>query len=115
MSHSAENDARLCCVHCRTHDGPHDPDDHQEPCEWCACTYCGHQHTSDGCVGDPTPSDLWAGVTPSVCDCDRTFSPEPTTHVRQTYEPCVTDANGNCTRWSHDHSRVLPPAEKGGE
>lgn len=26
-------------------------------------------------------------------------------HVRNTYEPCVLDSGGNCTRWSHDHNR----------
>lgn len=31
---------------------------------------CGHIHTEDGCTGEPTPSDLWAGVTPSACDCE---------------------------------------------
>ena len=61
----------LCCPHCLAHDGPHGRDDHQEPCEWCACTDCGHQHTPEGCVGDQTPSDLWAGVLVAACDCDR--------------------------------------------
>jgi hypothetical protein len=23
------------------------------------------------------------------------------------YEPCVIDRDGNCTRWSHDHSAGL--------
>lgn len=34
------------------------------------CDDCGHTHTPTGCVGGPTPSDRWAGVTPAVCDCD---------------------------------------------
>lgn len=34
------------------------------------CADCGHIHTSHGCTGEPTPSDLWAGVSPAVCDCD---------------------------------------------
>lgn len=33
------------------------------------CSDCGHQHTPNGCAGDPTPSDLWAGVMPASCDC----------------------------------------------
>lgn len=33
------------------------------------CAECGHAHTPMGCTGDPTPSDLWAGVTPAACDC----------------------------------------------
>jgi len=33
------------------------------------CADCGHVHTPDGCTGDPTPSDLWAGVSVSKCDC----------------------------------------------
>ena len=33
------------------------------------CGDCHHQHGPDGCYGDPSPSDLWAGVTPAVCDC----------------------------------------------
>lgn len=39
------------------------------------CPDCGHLHTPDGCTGDPTPSDLWAGVTPAVCDCDTRVLP----------------------------------------
>lgn len=39
-----------------------------EPLE--VCSACGHIHTADGCVGEQTPSDRWAGVSPSVCDCD---------------------------------------------
>lgn len=34
------------------------------------CAACGHVYTLDGCTGDPTPSDLWAGVSPEGCDCD---------------------------------------------
>jgi hypothetical protein len=34
------------------------------------CPDCGHAHTPDGCTGDPTPSDLWAGVSVSGCDCE---------------------------------------------
>jgi uncharacterized OB-fold protein len=36
------------------------------------CPECGHRHMPDpeGCVGDPTPSDLWAGVSVEACDCD---------------------------------------------
>lgn len=34
------------------------------------CAECGHAHTPMGCTGDPTPSDLWAGVTPAACDCE---------------------------------------------
>jgi hypothetical protein len=34
------------------------------------CPDCHHQHTPTGCVGDPSPSDLWAGVDVAVCDCD---------------------------------------------
>lgn len=34
------------------------------------CPECGHVHIPEGCVGPPTPSDLWAGVTPGACDCD---------------------------------------------
>lgn len=37
------------------------------------CLDCGHLHTPDGCTGDPTPSDLWAGVSVSGCDCDFDF------------------------------------------
>lgn len=39
-----------------------------------ACSECGHHHTPEGCTGDPTPSDRWAGVPVSACDCD----PAPT-------------------------------------
>lgn len=38
------------------------------------CPDCGHCHTPDGCTGPPTPSDRWAGVSPSACDCDRWHS-----------------------------------------
>lgn len=38
----------------------------QDP-KW--CSDCGHIHTPTGCLGSPTPSDLWAGVNPSDCDC----------------------------------------------
>jgi hypothetical protein len=34
------------------------------------CAECHHQHTPDGCVGKPSPSDIWAGVSVSACDCD---------------------------------------------
>jgi hypothetical protein len=34
------------------------------------CPECHHQHTPAGCVGKPSPSDLWAGVSVSSCDCD---------------------------------------------
>jgi hypothetical protein len=34
-----------------------------------SCEDCGHIHTPDGCTGPPTPSDQWAGVSPSSCDC----------------------------------------------
>ncbi|MDB5716482.1 MAG: hypothetical protein JWO15_3879 [Sphingomonadales bacterium] len=37
------------------------------------CPECGHCHTPNGCVGDPTPSDLWAGVSVSICDCDEPY------------------------------------------
>lgn len=42
-----------------------------EGCAACevVCTECGHIHTAVGCTGDPTPSDLWAGVMPAACDC----------------------------------------------
>lgn len=40
------------------------------------CIDCGHIHTPDGCTGEPTPSDLWAGVSPVACDCDLT-APNP--------------------------------------
>lgn len=40
-----------------------------------ACDDCGHRHTNTGCVGAPTPSDLWAGVSPYSCDCDALYSP----------------------------------------
>lgn len=33
------------------------------------CPDCGHVHTPSGCSGDPTPSDLWAGVSVEGCDC----------------------------------------------
>lgn len=33
------------------------------------CNGCGHIHTPSGCAGDPTPSDVWAGVSVSACDC----------------------------------------------
>ena len=33
------------------------------------CGDCHHQHGPHGCYGQPSPSDLWAGVTPAVCDC----------------------------------------------
>lgn len=39
------------------------------------CPECGHQHTPEGCTGDPTPSDRWAGVTPAACDCPRPMPP----------------------------------------
>ena len=31
---------------------------------------CQHMHTPDGCTGPPSPSDIWAGVSVSTCDCD---------------------------------------------
>lgn len=34
------------------------------------CPECEHVHTADGCTGPSSDSDLWAGVTPSACDCD---------------------------------------------
>lgn len=34
------------------------------------CEVCGHEFDEDGCTGEPTPSDRWAGVSPSACDCD---------------------------------------------
>ena len=34
------------------------------------CGECYHTHTPDGCIGDPSPSDIWAGVSVSSCDCD---------------------------------------------
>lgn len=34
------------------------------------CGDCEHRHTANGCDGPPSPSDLWAGVSPSACDCD---------------------------------------------
>lgn len=34
------------------------------------CGDCGHTHVEAGCSGPPTPSDLWAGVSPSTCDCN---------------------------------------------
>lgn len=37
--------------------------------EGATCMDCGHVHTPGGCAGDPTPSDLWAGVFVSSCDC----------------------------------------------
>ena len=40
-----------------------------EACEE-KCPECYHTHTPDGCTGDPSPSDIWAGVTPEKCDCD---------------------------------------------
>ena len=40
------------------------------------CLDCGHCHTPTGCIGDPTPSDLWAGVAPAACDCDESFGPD---------------------------------------
>lgn len=40
-----------------------------------ACDDCGHIHAAYGCVGDPTPSDLWAGVSPAACDCDSALPP----------------------------------------
>jgi hypothetical protein len=39
------------------------------------CPDCGHLHTPDGCKGDSTASDLWAGVTPAACDCTRVLPP----------------------------------------
>ena len=39
------------------------------PAEAETCGDCGHVHTPDGCIGEPTPSDRWAGVSPSACDC----------------------------------------------
>jgi hypothetical protein len=41
------------------------------------CPNCHHTHTAQGCTGPPSPSDLWAGVTPAVCDCDTTNHPRP--------------------------------------
>jgi hypothetical protein len=38
------------------------------------CPDCDHQHTPEGCVGEPSPSDLWAGVSVSSCDCDAEVS-----------------------------------------
>ena len=43
-----------------------------------ACPDCGHQHTPNGCTGDPTSSDLWAGVSPAACDCDTVIPPGST-------------------------------------
>lgn len=34
------------------------------------CPECQHMHTPDGCTGPPSPSDIWAGVSVSTCDCD---------------------------------------------
>ena len=36
------------------------------------CPECGHRHLPDpdGCVGEPTASDLWAGVSVESCDCN---------------------------------------------
>jgi hypothetical protein len=33
------------------------------------CPDCEHVHTPEGCTGPPSPSDVWAGVSPVVCDC----------------------------------------------
>lgn len=51
------------------------------------CDDCGHQHSDRGfgCVGAPTPSDLWAGVSPSACDC-------------QPYRPRVSLTPGSITK-----------------
>ena len=56
------------------------------------CAECGHAHTPMGCTGDPTPSDLWAGVTPAACDC------EPDVSERDELAR-VIDAADN--RWQH--------------
>ena len=40
-----------------------------------SCASCGHIHAASGCTGPPTPSDLWAGVPVSSCDCDETPAP----------------------------------------
>ena len=34
-----------------------------------SCGECWHLHNEVGCYGDPSPSDLWAGVTPASFDC----------------------------------------------
>jgi hypothetical protein len=38
------------------------------------CPECLHEHTPIGCVGPPSPSDVWAGVYSSACDCDAEVS-----------------------------------------
>lgn len=44
------------------------------------CPECCHTVTRNGCTGDPTPSDLWAGVSPAACDCPCPIPPEDGKH-----------------------------------
>lgn len=55
------------------------------------CPDCGHDpHEFVGCTGDPTPSDLWAGVSVSACDCSGLTSPEGCAHdPRYSRSECV--------------------------
>ena len=40
------------------------------------CPDCGHDpHEFIGCTGNPTPSDLWAGVPVAACDCSGVTPP----------------------------------------
>lgn len=58
------------------------------------CTDCGHVHTATGCAGPPTPSDLWAGVSVSTCDCiDDPMTPRP---------PCSHCPPGCRSCWAPD-------------
>lgn len=74
------------------------------------CPDCGHIHTPDGCTGAPTPSDLWAGVTPSACDCDApvdaTLTDDERADVRRNARclDCGTTAVGDATTTVEEQS-----------
>lgn len=61
------------------------------------CADCGHIHTPHGCTGEPTASDLWAGVSVGTCDCIPIEDLEPD-------EYCDPD-------WRDPITRPIPPAK----
>jgi hypothetical protein len=81
MSQSAENDlhaypcddflCRSCHALAHATPGPFDPV--IPPGQ--TCPDCDHIHTPEGCTGPQSPSDRWAGVSPSACDCDTVIPP----------------------------------------
>lgn len=54
------------------------------------CADCHHTHTPEGCAGPPSPSDLWAGVSPAGCDCDY----DHPAITRGTDRPATTNEQG---------------------